>query len=268
MSIKSVRQWILLLGFAVLIPLSMTRAAAASDWKWSVTPYVWATDVSTDVSIDDRRVADMEIDFDDLAEDLELAAQGHIEGLHGRHGVMLDLFNVHLADDDKRFGLPAPLAGRASVDGDLTLTILDLGGVFNPRGDGEGFSLYYGGRAVDRDIEVDARLELGPGVTLGRSYEVSETLYDALLGVRYAGRITPRWSYGLQADASTGGTEQTWSALAGLGYSFGKQGRYTLIAGYRYMDIQFEKDNATPRGGDVDADVTLSGFISGLRIAF
>lgn len=230
MSRKSVRQLFILSGITALTTLSMTGAAAASDWEWSVTPYVWATDVSADVSINDRQAADAEIDFSDLAEDLEWAAQGHFEGRKGRHGVMLDLFYVHLADEDQRFPLPAPLPGEALVDGDLKLTILDVGGVFNPRGDGEGFSLLYGGRAVDRDIEVDAGFPVGPGVTLSRSYEVSETLYDALLGARYIGRITPRWSWAVQADASTGGTEQTWSALAGLGWSFGAEGRYTLRA--------------------------------------
>ena len=265
MARKSIRQLITLPGLAVLITLSMTGAAAASDWEWSVTPYAWATDVNADISINDRQVADQKIDFTDLAEELEWTAQGHVEGRKGRHGVMLDLFYINLADDAQRFPLPAPLPGEALVDGELKLTILDVGGVFNPRGDGEGFSLFYGGRAVDRNIEVDARFPLCPGVTLARSYEVSETLYDALLGARYARQINSRWSWAVQADASTGGTEQTWSALAGLGWSFGAEGRYTLIAGYRYMDIQFEKDNAL---GEVDTDVTLSGFISGLRIAF
>ena len=264
MTRKSVCQRITLLSFAVVATVSTTGAAAASDCTWSVTPYVWATNVGADVAIDDRNVADQEIDFTDLAEDLELTFQGHVEGRRGRHGVMLDVFYVNLADDAQSFALPAPLP-EALVDGELELTVVDVGGVFNPRGDGEGFSLLYGGRAVDRNIEVDARFVLGPGVTLSRSYEVSETLYDALLGARYTGRITQRWSWAVQADASTGGTELTWSGLAGLGYSFGAEGRYTFLAGYRYLDIQFEKDNAL---GEVDADVTLSGFITGLRIGF
>src|SRR5262245_44985658 len=180
------------IGFALLITLATTGAAAASDWQWSVTPYAWATDVGADVSINDRQVADVTIDFDDLAEDLSFTTQGHVEGLRGRHGVMLDVYYVHLADDDKRFALPAPLAGEAVAGGDLTLTIVDVGGIFNPRGDGEGFSLLYGGRAVGRDIEVDARFAVAPGVTLARGYEVSETLYDALLGARYIGRINSR----------------------------------------------------------------------------
>ena len=166
---------------------------------------------------------------------------------------------------EHRLNFPAPLAGEALASGDLTLTVVDLGGVFNPRGDGEGFSVLYGGRAVDRDIELDARFAVAPGVTLAKSYAVSETLYDALLGARYIGRITPRWTYALQADASTGGTELTWDTLAGIGYSFGESGRYALIAGYRYMAIEFEKDNDL---GQIDAEVTLSGFITGLRISF
>ena len=247
-------------GIVLISSLSLTGAASASDWTWNVTPYAWATDVVADISINDRQVADQTIGFSDLAEELSFTTQGRVEARRGRHGVMLDAFYIHLEDDGQRFGLP--IGGEAIADGDLALTILDLGGVFNPRGDGNGFSLLYGGRMVDRDIEVDARFNLGPA-TLAQSYEVSETLYDAMLGMRYAGRISPRWTYAVQADASTGGTEQTWSALAGFGYSFG--GRYTLIAGYRYMDVQFEKDNAL---GTLNADVTLSGVISGLRIAF
>ena len=136
MSKKSVRRLTTPIGLAVLATLSMTGTAAASDWEWSVTPYAWASDVSADISINDRQVADQEIDFSDLAEDLDLTAQGHFEGRKGRHGVMLDLFYVHLADDAQRFALPTPLPGEALVDGDLKLTILDVGGVFNPRGDG------------------------------------------------------------------------------------------------------------------------------------
>lgn len=246
-------------GIVLISSLSLASAAAASDWTWNITPYAWATDAG--VSINDRQVADTTIDVSDLAEDLSFTTQGRVEARRGRHGVMLDAFYIHLEDDGQRFGLP--VGGEVVADGDLALTILDLGGVFNPRGNGDGLSVLYGARMVDRDIEVDARFNLGPGVTLAQSYEVSETLYDAMLGARYAGRITPRWTYAVQADASTGGTEQTWSGLAAFGYSFG--GRYTLIAGYRYMDIQFEKDSAI---GAVDADVTLSGVISGLRIAF
>jgi hypothetical protein len=253
------------LGLALAITFSITQAAAASDWAWSLTPYAWATDVQADISINDRQVADRRIDFGDLVDDLDYSEQGHFEGRHGRNGFLIDLFYVHLADDDKRVALPAPLAGEAIAQGDLKLTILDVGGVFNPRGDGEGFSLLYGGRLVDRSADVDATFLLGPGMTVAKSYGVNESLYDGMLGARYIGRFSRRWTYAVQADASTGGTKHTWSSWAGVGYSFGDSGRYTLIAGYRYMNIEFEKDNAL---GEVDADVTLSGAISGLRISF
>ncbi|HXU33925.1 MAG TPA: hypothetical protein VN851_25415 [Thermoanaerobaculia bacterium] len=252
-------------AIALLAGLSMGKTAHASDWQWSVTPYAWATDVNTDVSINDRQLGEREVEFSDLVDDLDFTAQLHVEGQRGKNGVLFDVFNVQLADDEKRIALPAPLSGEALADGDVKLTILDLGGIFNPRGDGEGFSLLYGGRMIDRDLEVGARFDLAPGMTLTRRYEVSETLYDAMLGARYAGRITPRWTYALQADASTGGTKQTWSGLAGVGYSFGNSGRYSFLAGYRYMDVEFEKDTAL---GNVDADVTLSGFITGLKVAF
>lgn len=250
---------------ALLASFSIGTAANAGDWRWSVTPYAWATDVKTDVSIDDRAVGEREVEFSDLVDDLDFTAQVRIEGQRGKNGILLDVWNVHLSDDEMPVALPAPLSGEARADGDVKLTILDAGGIFNPRGDGEGFSLLYGGRMVDRDIEVGARFDLAPGVALARRYEVSETLYDAMLGARYAGRIAPRWTYAVQANASAGGTKRTWSALAGIGYSFGDSGRYTLLAGYRYLDVEFERGTDL---GEVDADVTLSGLFTGLKVAF
>jgi len=262
---KTIRTFVAPLGFALLAVLFTSAAASASDWTWSITPYVWGTNVTTDVSVNDRAIASKDIDFSDLVDVLDLSFQGHVEGQRGKNGVMLDVFYVHLADDDKRFALPPPLAGEAIANGDLKLTIAELGGLYNPRGDGEGFALLYGARVVDRDVDVDARFDLGPGGALRRSFAVSETLYDALLGVRYVGRFSPRWTYQVEADASAGGTKLAWNGTAGLGYTFGESGRYTFLAGYRHMDLEFEKDHAA---GQADVEATLSGFISGLRIRF
>lgn len=249
-------------AIAALFLLCGAAQGGASDWKWSLTPYAWATDVGVDVALDDRQVLDKEIAFTDLLEDLEAVAQVHVEAQRGAHGVMFDLFDVRLSEDDSHVSLPVAAGAEAVLSSEIGMTILEVGGIYDPRGDQQGFALLYGTRILQQRADIDARFDLSPTTSVNRSYEVEDTLVDGLLGVRYAKRFSPRWSYQVRADASTGGTELTWSAGSAVSYAFGKGGRYAAIAGYRRMVVDFDTDDST------DVDMTLSGFGVGLRTSF
>jgi hypothetical protein len=254
------------LGLALLATFAHSAAAAAaSDWEWTFTPYAWATEVSAQIDVNDQQVADQTIELDDLVDATDFTGQIDITARKGRHGALLDVFYVDLGSDDARFTLPGPAPIPAVAKTDVRLTIAELGGTFNPRGDGRGLTLVYGLRAIDRSMDIDATIPLAPGVALNKTYDLSETLYDALVGVGYAGRINDRWSFKLRADASTGDTDLTWEAEGDVGYSFGRDSRYTVIAGYRYFDAQFKKADVP---AEVDIDATLQGFLGGLRISF
>jgi hypothetical protein len=249
---------------AVAIAASTGTPVTASDWRWSVTPYVWATDVGVDVAIADRTVIDEEIPIGELLEDLETIAQVRLEAQRGAHGLFLDLFDVTLAEDAAELALPGG-QGTALVTPEMGMTLLELGGLYDPRGDQRGFQLLYGARLLSQRARIDAAFELVDGSAVDRSWEIDDTLVDALLGVRYVRRLGERWSIETRVDLSAGGTELTWSAAPSLGYSFGAQGRYTVQAGYRRMVVDFDTA-ATP--AEVDAEMTLSGFLVGLRVGF
>jgi hypothetical protein len=240
---------------AILAALLIAGAveANASDWKWSVTPYVWATDVGVDASIDDRTVADGEIAFEDLLEDLDAVGQVHVEAQRGAHGLLFDLFDVRLSDDDDRIALPT--GGEAVLKTEIGMTIFEAGGFYDPRGDQQGLAFLYGTRILRQEADIDARFNLSPT----ESYDVEDTLVDGLLGVRYIKNFSPRWSHQVRVDASAGGTELTWSAGSAISYTFG---RYALLAGYRRMVVDFDTGDST------DVDMTLSGFGIGLRTSF
>jgi len=247
---------------AAALLLGGSATANASDWTWSVTPYIWATDVGVDVSLNDRKVVDQTIAFNDLLEDVDAVAQVHIEAQHGEFGLMFDVFDVRLSEDDSHVALPVPPGGEAILSSESGMTILELGGLYDPRGDQQGFQVLYGTRILQQRADIDARFDLSPTTSVRRSYEVNDTLIDGLVGMRYIRRFSPRWSYQMRVDASAGGTELTWSAGSGMAYTFGKTGRYTAIAGYRHMVVDFDTDDS------VDVDMTLSGFLTGLRMTF
>lgn len=248
------------LAAAVLL-LSAATATSASEWTWTVTPYAWATDVGIDVQVDDRQLVDETIPVEDLLRQLDTIAQVRLEGQKGAHGVFADLFDVNLSDDAKTVPLPGG-DGTATFAPEMGMTILDLGGLYDPRGDQQGFELLYGARLLDERATIAARATFPNGTVKSRDVDVDDRFVDALVGIRFARRIGERFSFQTQADVSKGGTDYTWSLGPTFGYTFGRTSKYTAIAGYRRMVVKFKTD------AKVDATMTLSGFLAGLRIAF
>jgi hypothetical protein len=259
MSTGAVRAGTLSLAIAAATA-AMTGNASAEEWQWSATPYVWTTDLAMGLSIADRQLVDAEVAFADLVEKLDGAAMVRIEGMRGQHGMAFDVFNVELADT-----LATPLPGTSTSLGlelGVGLTILDATGVYDARGDGNGFALLYGARVIEQRNEIDATLS-GDGFTLGtRSFDATDRFVDGLVGFRYARELPHNFSYEVSADVSAGDTELTWSAGPTIGYRFGDGDRYEVTAGYRRMDIDFE--TAEP----VDANMSMSGLSIGFRIDF
>ena len=72
------------------------RSCRAEDWRWSVTPYLWAigSELSTSVDVP----GDAALRFSDLIDKLDFAAQVHLEAHRGRHGLLLDVTNLQLSD--------------------------------------------------------------------------------------------------------------------------------------------------------------------------
>lgn len=240
--------------------LCAADAAQARDWKWSVTPYAWATDVGVRVDVNDRAVVDETISIADLMEDLDTIAQVRVEAQNGAHGVYLDLFDVTLSDDATTVTLPR--GGTATFSPEMGMTIAELAGLFDPRGDQQGFQLLYGARILNQRAEIDATFDPVAAPTIDRRYDIDDTMIDALLGIRFIHHFNARWSIAAKADLSAGGTDLTWSASPTIAYTLGETGRYTVTAGYRYMEVDFATTEK------VEAEMTLSGFVAGFRIAF
>lgn len=252
-------------GLAAIGALLIAPPASAGDWNWSFTPYMWLSDLGADVSINDKEIAEREVDVADLLDDTDFALMFHLEGQGGKHGFFADLLYLDQGDDDRRVPLGGPAAGTLVAKTDLETTLIDAGGIYNPRGDGMGFALLYGARILDLDQEIDARVEVGPLTTQSKRIAASATLYDGLLGVRYVGKVADRWLFNFRADASTGGSELTWSTILGFGRSFGKDGRHALLGGYRYMEIEFDEKDAR---AEVETQLKLAGPYLALKIGF
>ncbi len=244
---------------ALALALAAVPAASASDWRWSVTPYAWGTDVGVDVDLAGREVVDETIAVTDLLEDIDLIFQGRVEAQKGQHGALLDVFYAGMSDDASGVALPGD-AGEAAIDWKMDMTILDVAGFFDPKGDGGGLQFLYGVRVLDQRATVDAALTTASG-DAQQPYETSDTLVDALAGVRFAMPLSRRLAVRTQLDVSTGGTDHTWSAFPSVAWAFAG-GRRAVTAGYRHMTVDFDAAHG------MDSKLTLSGPVLGLRMSF
>jgi len=244
-----------------LFLLFVAGVAEARDWTFSLTPYAWGTDIGMKADLDGRQVVDQKVPVSDLVKVLDTTVQGRFEAQYKSVGLSLDVFDVNLSDNVN--GVPLPQnAGSANLSTEVGMTIFDVTGLFDPKGDLQGVQLLYGTRILDNRASVDVTFQPAPGVSMQEHYDGSETLVDGLIGLRYTKRFTRHWSLTTRADVSTGGTDYTWSAGPSVAYAFGSMGRHGLTVGYRTMKIDFEDQNG------LDSRMTLSGFLVGLRSSF
>lgn len=94
-----------------------------------------------------------------------------------------------------------------------------------------------------------------PGVTASRS----RGWVDGVAGVRGKIHLTPSFFLTGQTDLGGGGTNFTYQFFGGGGFLVGK--RYALIAAYRYLDVNYNKD-------DFLFDMALHGPLFGFGIKF
>jgi hypothetical protein len=250
------------LAIATIALVTSAPAGAEEQWTWNLSPYLWATDVGVDVEISDAKVVDETIAFEDLLEDLERVVQIRVDGRHTRHGVALDLFDVELADTDDRVTLPGASGDELVLDTEIGMTILDLAGLYNPGGDGNGFSLLYGARVINERNELTAERQVDGIVLAQSSVDSNDTLVDAMVGVHFNRQLARHWTYQLSADVSTGDTELTWSVNPTIGYVFGADQRHHLLFGYERLVVDYDTADA------IDMDMTMDGPLFAWRLEF
>jgi hypothetical protein len=252
---------------ALLGAAGTVEAQDQGQWQWTVAPYLWASDVSLDLTINDDTNLGGDAAFKDILDKVDSVFMGHFEGRKGRWGMYVDTIYLDLSDSKSvAVGPGGPILGDLAVDAAMKMKLYDAGGLYRLRepGDVLQFDLLGGVRYID--VDVDALLTLpGPALnTVDISIGPSET--DVMLGARLISRFAERWHWAVRADLSFGGSEGTYNGLATMGYTFGRSGLFTLTAGYRFMSIEI--DGTNPRGAPTAADITMSGPLLGFIFNF
>jgi hypothetical protein len=231
------------LALLAFTPAAKAQEADADAWAWKYASYAWISDVRADMTVRGEPVSS-EVSFSDIVDKMDFSQQVHIEGQGRDWGVMADLTYLALSDGKDFTNL--------STDASLDTVLLDAAMVWSP---GEqkatGIELLGGIRYLSADMEVD--FDLVDPLQPDQTRSVDKSFTDALVGVRYLGKLSDNWGYSLRGDTSFGATEGTWSATAALQYH---RKRGTWLFAYRYLDISLD-------AGGRNAELTMFGPMIG-----
>jgi hypothetical protein len=250
-----------------LIAILTAGPAQAGDWDWTVAPYLWASGVKLDQTVNGNPVIGGDASFKDVLDKVDSVFMGHFEARKGSWGFYADTIYMDLGES-KTFavGPGGPILDDFTADAGLKMKLYDFGGFFR-FGDPAAavtFDLLAGVRYIDADVDLMLTFP-GPALDpVDIRTKPSET--DMMLGGRLIGRFAERWNWGLRGDFSFGNTDGTVNALAVVGYTFGQSGLFSMDLGYRYMSIDLS--GKTRRGLPSGSDIKMSGPVLGFIFQF
>ena len=131
-------------AIALVVALGFApQQSSAEGLDWTIAPYLWASDVAMDVSINGDPALGVDVAFKDLLDKLDMAFMGHVEASSGSFGGFFDVIYISLGDDQViNLGPGGPILGDLEVDMDLSMNIYELGGLYRVGGDGVGSSAF------------------------------------------------------------------------------------------------------------------------------
>jgi hypothetical protein len=221
-------------------------------WQFQLTPYLWIAGITGQVGVGPGSV-DVDTGITDTNVDLNFGFMGTFEARKNRIVFLTDLQYSNLGTDNDT---PGPLFSRVSADFKTFILEPQVGYriIDNPE---KGAFVDVSGGIRYWHLRTDITFERGllPNIFVTRSRD----WVDGVAGLRGHAHVTPKFFLTGEADLGGGGSNFTYQLFGGGGYLVGK--RYALIAAYRYLSVNYNKD-------DFLFDTALHGPVFGLGIKF
>lgn len=219
------------------------RMSMDDRWHFAITPYFWFSGLEGTVSMKGLAEVPVEASFGDIWDNLDIGLLGRFEGRRNRVGFAVDSsyldLGVSVAQD-------RPLLGQLGLEADVRSLI------------SEGLVSY---RAVAGSAERGAWLDVFGGVRYvgtrsqlkGRAPDGSDLAttkqtidwVDGLVGARFRVPLGSRLGLHGRADLAGLGSDFSWNLQGGLDVPLGR--RWALGAGYRHLDVDYDKEKAGER---------------------
>ena len=243
--------------------------AAAGEWAFTVTPYVWVPDVEGNATVQGIKTP-ANWSMSDTLRELDWTTAGRVEAWRDGWGLIFDGLYVRTGGSNNH-----PVPTISGVDISVELLTLDVAGsyrlvdVFVGKGDDDAAGTKYPRLIFEplaglRLVYLNQEVKLNPGPA---SVQDSTTYVEPFVGGRVAVDLTEHLSVGVRGDIGGFGvgeaSEKTWTLMPGVMWRISNM--ISLNAAYRITAMDFQQD----RGTDTFAnDTTLKGPVIGLGIHF
>jgi opacity protein-like surface antigen len=232
--------------------VSAQEEAQGDKWQFGAELYLWMASIGGTATSGE----DIDIDFDTIIDNLDMAFMGGLQAKKGKWSFMLDAIYLN-ASGDKSGTITVPIGPGVELPVNASLELKNW--IVFPY---VGYNLVTTEKA-QLDILAGARylwMEVDLGLSLveppvSQTVSDSGSVWDAIVGIRGKLILSENWYLPYHFDVGTGQTDFTWQAFAGIGYSFSS---IDVVAAYRYLEWDFD-DN------DVFDDMNVNGPLLGVR---
>ena len=224
---------------ATAIFLAGISTGAQAEWKYQITPYLWASSLDGTTAVAGQEV-DFTADFSDLVSNIDAGFAANFTAQSETWGYFIDGNFVKLKADE--------LGVEGGIDAAVDQKIVEAGVSY---GLSDQFRLIGGGRyqKVDEDINLPFNQSLNGG----------DSWIDGFIGVVWQPIDSDKWMLRLSGDIGAGDSDSVWQGRIGGGYRFNKT--WSVLLAYRYLSTDFESNK-------FKWDVDQSGLGLGLGISW
>jgi len=221
-------------------------------WQFQFSPYLWIAGVKGRAGLGNL-VVDVDAGLTDEHVDLNFGLMGTFEARKHRFVILTDFQYSSLGSDR---ATPGPLFSNAEADFKTFVLDPKFGYRIIDNPEKGAFVDVLGGI---RYWHIKTDLTFNTGLLSSVTASRSRSWVDGAGGIRGKRHLTPRIFLTGEADLGGGGSNLSYQLFGGVGVLVGK--RYALVAGYRDLDVNYNKDGFL-------FDNALHGPIFGLGIKF
>lgn len=204
---------------------------SGSDWEYRASIYMWGPSMN----IDTPPGLEVELPFYQILNDLKMTAMGDFSMANDQWSFMTDVIYMKLRQDNVNRP-DIPITERLDTSNSVQMKSW----IVSPT---VGYALYndnntrvevFGGLRylwIDLGVQIKSR-----GVPVFDE-SAKEGFWDGIFGFRAKMSINDKWFVPASVDVGGGNSKNTWQALAGIGYDWG---RFNTSLTYRYLSWKFD----------------------------
>jgi hypothetical protein len=246
-----------LIALPVIALLSNT--VKADDWTFQLEPYVMATNISGDAVIGRISGAPIDVDFNTILENLEMAAMLHFEAHHkSGWGLAMDYAFMDLGHkkSNERDGV---------LNAKIRQGVLEALGLYRVKYRNSSLDYFAGVRWWDNDLS----LTLDPAFTTGSTdVNVKEDWLDAVVGVRVITELNNRWNFMARADLGGFDLSADFTSTVESGVTYKINQLITIDMKYKATWVDYDNEKNVGGVGNYQYDTITHGPVLGLNFTF